>query len=55
MARRKSIIVKTFTHLEDLINWMKSKEVFINCYKDTADIKINYIASMNIWYFELLG
>ena len=55
MARRKSIIVKTFTHLEDLIAWMKSKEDFINLYKDKASIKIDYIKSISMWYFELLG
>lgn len=55
MARRKSIIVKTFTHLEDLNNWMKSKEDFVNYYKNTANIKIYYIESINMWYFELLG
>lgn len=55
MARRKLIIVKTFTNLEDLNNWMKSKEDFINYYKNTASIKIYYIGAINKWYFELLG
>lgn len=55
MARRKSIKVKTFTHLEDLITWVKSKEEFINAYKDTASIKIDYIKSIGMWVFELLG
>jgi hypothetical protein len=55
MARRKTMIVKTFTHLEDLMNWMKSKEDLINTCKDRASIKIEYMKSADLWYFELLG